>query len=186
LTTLGRRPEWFDRLRAELEAPAANGAPTLVERITMETLRLAQAEYLYRRLRKDVVFEGFTLPRGWLVRICVGESHRSAAAFDDPERFDPDRFLRGDFPRSIYSPFGGDRHACNGVPLTNVVCRALLEQLTRRYEWAVEGREALDRDFRHWSHWRPSSDLRLRLDPIRHPASAASATGPGREAAATA
>jgi len=179
LVMLGRHPDWIARLRAELEAPAPNGPPALVDRIIMETLRLSQAEYLYRRLQRDVVFEGFVLPKGWLVRICVWESHRSIEIFDDPERFNPDRFLARDYPRSAYSPFGADRHACNGVPLTNVICRAFLEQITRQYDWAVERHEELERDFRHWSHWRPGARLGLRLDPIPNSAPPASATDPG-------
>ena len=183
---VGRHPDWIARLRAEMAAPSSIGSQPLVTRIIMETLRLSQAEYLYRRLRRDVAFEGFSLPRGWLVRVCVWESHRSADVFEDAERFNPDRFLDRDYSPSAYSPFGADRHACNGVPMTNVICRAFLEQLTGVYQWGVERDQDLDRDFRHWSHWRPGAALRLRLDPITEAMLAASATGRGSAAAAAA
>jgi cytochrome P450 len=181
LVTVGRHPAWIARLRSELEmtTPSPGGAPPLVQRIIMETLRLSQAEYLYRRLRKDVAYDEFTLPKGWLVRICVWESHRQADLFEDAERFNPDRFLARDYSPSTYSPFGADRHACNGVPLTNAICRAVVEQITRQYEWGVECDEDLDRDFRHWSHWRPSARLRLRLAPIPAQVATASATDRG-------
>jgi cytochrome P450 len=149
----------------------------------METLRLSQAEYLYRTLRQDVVFDELLLPKGWLVRICVWESHRSPEMFNDAERFNPDRFLAEDFPQSTYSPFGADRHACNGVPLTNAVCRTFLEQLTQRYQWSVEGHEELERDFRHWSHWRPGANLRFGLEPVAAPLVSARDANPGVDAA---
>ncbi|MGH9383137.1 MAG: cytochrome P450, partial [Vicinamibacterales bacterium] len=184
LAILGRHPEWIGRLRSELQAPEPSGPPALVDRIIMETLRLSQAEYLYRRLRLDLPFEGFVLPKGWLVRICVWESHRNVEAFDEPERFNPDRFLGRDFSRASYLPFGGDRHSCNGVALTNLICRAFLEEMTRAYDWAVEGPVELERDFRHWSHWRPGRRLRLKLQPIIPSTTASSATSLDGEAAA--
>jgi cytochrome P450 len=172
LAHLGGHPDWISRLRAELDAQPSSGVPALADRIVMETLRLSQAEYLYRRLRDDIGFEGFVLPKGWLVRLCIWESHRASGNVPVPDRFDPDRFLR-DQPRTVYMPFGGDRHACNGVALSNVICRVFLEELTRSYAWSVDGADPVERQFRHWSHWRPSRRMRLRLAPRRDTFSAA-------------
>lgn len=172
LAHLGGHPDWISQLRAELDAGTPSDVPALADRIVMETLRLSQAEYLYRRLRNDIRFEGFVLPKGWLVRLCIWESHRASGNFPDPDRFDPDRFLR-DQPRTAYMPFGGDRHACNGVSLSNAICRAFLEELTRSYAWSVDGADPVERQFRHWSHWRPSRRMRLRLAPRRDTFSAA-------------
>lgn len=176
VVTLGRRPGWIARLRSELDAAGPTASPDLLERVVLETLRLAQSEYLYRRLERDVEFEGFRLPAGWLVRVCVGESHRDPEVFEEAERFDPDRFLES-LPQSKYAPFGAHHHACNGVPLTNLVCRAFLEAIVGAYDWRVEGPEELERDFRHWSHWRPASRTETFLAPISPP-DRASPTGP--------
>ena len=172
LAHLAGHPDWISRLRAELDAETPSDGPALADRIVMETLRLSQAEYLYRRLRNDIGFEGYVLPKGWLVRLCIWESHRASDNFPEPDRFDPDRFLR-DQPRTAYMPFGGDRHACNGVSLSNVICRVFLEELTRSYTWSVDEADAVEREFRHWSHWRPSRRMRLRLEPRRDAFSAA-------------
>lgn len=182
LAMLGPRAEWRARLRQGLESPGSGStAPCLADRVVMETLRLAQSEYLYRRLAQDAEFGGFLLPKGWLVRVCVWESHRSADVFADPERFDPDRFLSRDYGRSEYSPFGATQHACNGVALTYLIARALIEELSRGYDWAVTGHEDLARDFRHWSHWRPGPRLRLHLEPVpQAPPVPASATSHAR------
>ena len=47
-----------------------------------------------REIVHPITHAGFRLPRGWLLRICVHESHRDPAVFEHPEVFDPDRFLR--------------------------------------------------------------------------------------------
>ena len=156
LAMLGRHPEWAERMRHD---------PTLVDKFIMETLRLAQSEYLYRVVTRDFEFEGFRFPRGWLIRLCVWESHRTSDAFDDPETFDPDRFVETSYRTSDYSPFGWGQHACNGVPLTYMICGVVLSALVDDYEWEVTGGSPAERDFRHWHHWRPSSTLRLGVAP---------------------
>lgn len=177
---LGRHPGWAARARSELVAPRVAAKPDLVDRIVLETLRLAQSEYLYRVLADDVDYEGFRLPKGWLLRICVWESHRDPEAFDDPETFNPDRFLAPSFDPSSYSPFGRGQHACNGIPLAKSICRAVLEELISGFDWEVCGSGAAEHDFRHWNHWRPSSRLALRLTPAEVDGRARSPSDEGR------
>ncbi len=171
LEMLGRHPAWGERARRQLLEPqrAAEG-PDLLERIVLETLRMNQSEYLYRRLDETVVFDGFRLPRGWLLRICVWESHRSADSFDAPERFDPDRFLDDEIGAARYSPFGRGEHACNGIPLVKSISHAVLSRMLLGFEWRVDGSGSPEHAFRHWEHWRPSSGLRLALTPRPDPA----------------
>ena len=59
----------------------------------METLRLEQSEFLYRRVVAPIDIDGRTIPAGWILRLCVNEAHRDPAVFPDPDRFDPRRFL---------------------------------------------------------------------------------------------
>jgi cytochrome P450 len=158
---LGENPEWCARLQADLRRDSGEG--DLLDRVVSETLRLSQSEYLYRRVRQDFMFDGFRVPAHWLVRICVWESHRDPRIFEDPDRFDPDRFLQREHPRNTYSPFGSGRHACNGVPLTMAIAHVFCEVLSQTWNWSVIGHGTLERDFRHWSHWRPGRDLRLVL-----------------------
>ena len=71
---------------------AAPGELSLAARIIAETLRLEQSEYIVRVARRPLSVGGFRIPAGWLLRLCVRESHRDPTAFTDPDRFDPDRF----------------------------------------------------------------------------------------------
>jgi cytochrome P450 len=101
-----------------------------------------------------------------LIRLCVWQSHRSPQAFENPETFDPDRFLEASYRTSNYSPFGWGQHACNGVPLTYMICGVVLSTLVADYECDVTGDGPAGRGFRHWHHWRPSSALRVGVSPL--------------------
>jgi cytochrome P450 len=169
LVLLGTHPEWIGRLRAELDARKIPEPSPMTGRIILETLRLAQSEYLFRRLEQPATINGFELPRGWLVRVCVWESHRSSEQFEDPNRFDPDRFLGRAYPPTAYSPLGTGPHACNGAPLTNLVCSVFIEELTRSWRWSVRHHEPAVHGFRHWDHWRPNPRLELVLRPLQIP-----------------
>lgn len=134
--------------------------PGLVEALVLETLRLSQSEYVYRRLRRDVEFEGHRLPAGWLVRFCVAESHRDPDLHPDPDRF-TDRFVGRRPDTSELCPFGVDRHACNSAGLVLGTARVVLEELLAAAPLAVSRPDRPTREPRHWSHWRPAGPILL-------------------------
>jgi hypothetical protein len=41
----------------------------------------------------------------------------------------------------------------------------VLEELIGSFDWEVTGSGPVERGFRHWDHWRPSSKLALKLTP---------------------
>jgi len=155
---LGDHPGWVDRLRAELDS---GGDSNLSDRIVMEALRLAQSEYLYREVIEEFEFDGVTMPARWLLRVCVRESHADPEVFLKADAFDPDRFLHHRFDSSQYSPFGFGPHACNGVHLTMMIARSWIESLCGGYDWSIVRDGPLEKEFRHWSHWRPSKSLAI-------------------------
>jgi cytochrome P450 len=153
--------EWAERVRATPHA----GTPPLPTRIVMETLRLEQSEHLYRVAERDLVIGDHVIPRGWLVRLCVRESHRDPRVFEHPERFDPDRFLHRTYTRREYSPFGGGlRHACLGEGLTTLVAATFAEELATGFRWrtVADGPP----EYSAWRHWRPSSAWRVHVTAL--------------------
>ncbi len=157
LEMLGTDDDWRRRLSG-WSGTCDERQPDLLDAYVMEVLRLAQSEYVYRRLVDDVEFEGFRLKRGWLVRICVWESHRDPAVFEDPATF-TDRFWGNRHPQTEYCPFGFDRHACNSVGITSMLARILLEEVVADDTIEIHPAGTVSRDFRHWSHWRPGPGL---------------------------
>ena len=163
---LTENPEWIARLRdADASESRDSGARCLATRVVMETLRLAQSEYVYRVAVQDIPHKAFRIPRGWLVRVCVAESHRDPAVFDEPERFNPERFLDRSYTRRQYSPFGaGLRHVCLGEDLTMMAGRIFVEELARGCDWktVADGPS----EYSAWRHWRPSSRWRVQVGPV--------------------
>lgn len=157
---LGRDPAWVGRLQT---APRASEGDDLFAHVVSETLRLAQSEYLYRAIDEDIEVDGHRLPRGWLLRLCVWESHCDPAVFQEPESFDPERFDGQRYSTDEYAPFGYGKHACNGIAVNDVVCRAVLEELVDGFVWETVGEGSPAHDLRHWRHWRTSPGLALRL-----------------------
>lgn len=152
---LAFHPEWLTRLRAA-EDPSG-----MAERIVRETLRLSQSEYLVRRTREPLELDGFLIPRGWLVRVCIREIHRRADVFPEPTRFLPDRFLSPPGPMA-YAPFGASQISCLGEEMTLSFGRLLVTELAA-YEIAVadDGPPELGP-----FHWQPSGRFRVRLTPL--------------------
>lgn len=175
---LGRDPAWVGRLQASQRASEGDD---LFGHVVSETLRLAQSEYLYRAIDEDIEVDGHRLPKGWLLRLCVWESHRDPTVFQEPESFDPERFARRRYSTDEYAPFGFGRHACNGIAVNDVVCRAVLEELVDSYTWSTIGDGPPAHDLRHWRHWRTSPDLALELEA--RPAAAREARHPQTERA---
>lgn len=159
----GEHPDWLARLAEEaVQSPDAVRRPDgLADRIVRETLRLDQSEFLLRRAKGPIRWEGYDIPAGWFVRVCVQESHRSHEAFEDPERFDPDRFLRPP-DRTRYSPFGVYRRLCPGEHLSRAIGMQLLVELASGYDLEVV--EDGSPEFSGF-HWRPSPRFRVRLVP---------------------
>ncbi len=132
------------------------------DRFVAETLRLRQSEYIYRTATGPVRVDGHLIPPGWLIRFCIRESHTDPAVFEDPLRFDPDRFLRS-WSQDEYQPFGMHDHACLGVQMTRTVSRICLETLVSQHDWALVSDGPMELGLQHHRHWKPSSRFRLRL-----------------------
>jgi cytochrome P450 len=147
-------------------APVRAGVPDAGTRIVMETLRLEQSEFLYRRVTRGFEYEGLTIPAGWMIRFCIRESHRDPLVFPDPDRFNPDRFASRTYSREEYAPFGADAHACMGSHFAHFLGRLFVEELARGFDWQVvtDGPPELGGN-RPGDHWRPSTRQRVVMTP---------------------
>ena len=158
-------PRWMKNLQTHLSAAERSGfrhAQDLAHRVVLETLRLEQSEYLMRKALHDLHFEGFLIPKGWLVRIGVRESHRDRAIYEDPHVFNPDRFIANFQGTGQYSPFGFQQKSCVGKSLTLVMAERFVLALAREYRCMVvkDGPRELGA-----FHWRPSAKLRVQFLP---------------------
>lgn len=138
---LTQHPDWLGRLQAEAESAgprprshAELARAPIAEALFRETVRLyAPIFMLTRELTQEQTLHGHRLPAGTAVGVPLGRLARDAEHFPEPERFQPERWLR---ERQAASPietcaFGIGPHFCLGYPL------ALLEAVQFAQTWAL-------------------------------------------------
>jgi cytochrome P450 len=145
------------RRRVEQEVDAVTGGSLCVadlerleytRRVYREALRLYPSLYVWTRApSRDFELGGFRIPKGARVMVSSYATHRQAAWWPDPERFDPDRHLAGAgerAPRYAYIPFGGGRRVCPGERFATLQALAVLATVCRRYRVDVAPGERFD------------------------------------------
>jgi cytochrome P450 len=102
-----------------------------------EALRLYPPAWgLSRQALADDELGGFHLPRGWLAFIIPYVLHRLPAFWQDPDAFDPERFLperSADRPKFVYLPFGAGPRQCIGNQFALIEAHLTVATLAQRY-----------------------------------------------------
>ncbi|HEX6909801.1 MAG TPA: cytochrome P450 [Longimicrobium sp.] len=142
---LSRHPQADARFRAEVDAVMAGDAPTADElgrmdftrRVVMESMRLYPPFWWnLRAAREEDDVGGSRIPARATVLLVTYATHRHPEFWDDPERFDPDRFLPEAVAarhRHAYVPFGTGQRACIGRHLAMLETPLVLAMLARRF-----------------------------------------------------
>lgn len=150
---LSLHPEVAARLREEHARVLDGRDPTADDlakleyttAVLQETLRLHPPAFIFARVaERDDVVRGFTVPKGTVCLMSPYLTHRMSAFWPDPERFEPERFLRD---RSLgitggkaftYLPFGAGPHICIGNHFAMTEAAVILVALLRRVALRVE------------------------------------------------
>jgi cytochrome P450 len=132
----------------------------LSEAFVLETLRLNQSERLMRVVNRDIIFDGYLIPRNFRVRLCLWESHKSPESFDEPFSFKPERFFDGKVGRDQFSPFGLHQHSCPFADISSGLSEIFIRVLARHYEVdpVADGPSV-----RGLYHWQPADSFSVRL-----------------------
>ncbi|XP_041865527.1 cytochrome P450 26C1 isoform X2 [Melanotaenia boesemani] len=96
----------------------------------------------YRTALQTFELDGYQIPKGWSVMYSIRDTHETAAVFQSPELFDPDRFgLERDESRSArfsYVPFGGGVRRCVGKELAQIILKTLAVELIGTCKWTLD------------------------------------------------
>lgn len=108
-----------------------------------ESLRLRPTAWALaaRQSRADTVIDGFAIDKKWILFICPYAMHRNPQYFDNPDNFDPDRWIDGrtdKLPRLAYLPFGAGPHVCIGNQLAIQEGLMVLAAIVQRFELQPE------------------------------------------------
>ena len=102
-----------------------------------EVLRLYPPTWLTARTASDNdELGGYKIPGGALILLSPYVTHRHPACWEEPERFDPDRFLparAAGRPAFAYFPFGGGPRRCIGSAFATIEIQLILVQVAQRY-----------------------------------------------------
>lgn len=180
LFELAQKPELVAKAREEIDAVVGNARPAyedvkkmpFVRRVLAETLRLyPEPPLLIRRCLADIVLpkgeaENETaIMRGTDLFINVYSLHRSPALWDDPNTFDPDRWLKPKtnpgvedwkgytpadgledgnplYPNEVsadfsFLPFGGGSRKCVGDQFAMLEAVVSLSMVLRRFDFEL-------------------------------------------------
>lgn len=163
---VAQHPAVLDRLRDEQAAFDPDRPLTVADLDSMTYLDWTLREVLrlippvgggFRRTIAPTEYGGYQIPAGWSVLYQINRTHEDPSLYNQPERFDPDRWNpdRPDSPDQVfgYIPFGGGPRECLGKEFARLELRLLAARLLQRYDWQLL----------------PDQDLSLRLVPTPRP-----------------
>lgn len=126
-----------------------------LQSIIKETFRLHPTVpfLLPRKVYQDVELCGFTVPKNAQVLVNVWAIGRDANLWENPDTFEPERFLGSEIDVKGQDfeliPFGAGRRICPGMPLANRMLHLMLGSLIHFFDWKLENDakpEAVDMD----------------------------------------
>lgn len=146
---LSRALEWQQRVRDEVQGVTGGrpinaddiGKLALTQRVIKESMRLYPPVPAMTRVNlAPTELGGIALPEPCLIVIPVFAVHRHQTMWDDPDKFDPDRFLpdsEAKMLRTQFMPFGAGPRVCIGASFALVEATAVLATLLQqaRFEW---------------------------------------------------
>lgn len=120
-------------------APGFHDLPSLdyTYRVALESLRLFPPAWVQgRQAVDDDEIGGYHIPAGSYVVMNQFGVHRHPEFWENPNEFDPDRFLpepSKNRPRFCYNPFGGGPRQCIGNDLALMETQIVLAVVAQRY-----------------------------------------------------
>ena len=114
-------------------------------RVINESMRLyPQPPVLIRRALEEVTLDGYKIEPGTDFFISVWNLHRNPRLWENPDKFDPDRFpLDERMPNEVtqnyaYLPFGGGQRKCVGDQFALFESIVTLAMVCRRFDFELD------------------------------------------------
>lgn len=147
LLICGVDPGLQARLRESLPAQVPNlvvaardARPSLLDACLAETLRLyPPLPLVLRTATQDDETPAGNIRKGAMVCISPWIVQRHRKLWREPERFEPERHLRGDAELQAFMPFGVGMRRCIGMHVGNHLVKAIVSQTLQRFEVLTVG-----------------------------------------------
>ena len=171
---LGRHPQWQQRMREEARALGKESigqedldALPSFGLVFNETQRLHSSVPLFpRRSINRCELSGVEIPADTLMMNAITYNHVMPGWWTDPQRFDPERFARGEHKQHpfLFHPFGGGAHKCIGMHFAQMVFSIFMFHAITRHE--IKLRPGYDPDWQYMPMPKPKDNLPLCLVPV--------------------
>ncbi|MEL6750759.1 MAG: cytochrome P450 [Pseudomonadota bacterium] len=147
---IATRPDVADRVRAEVAAVTDGEALDFqhmaklayTRAVFKETMRLYPPIPFIPRVAAEATTIGKRrIKKGAMIMIAPWVIHRHADYWDQPDAFDPERFMGArekEIQPSAYMPFGLGPRVCMGANFATVEATLILARLTQRYDFTVD------------------------------------------------
>jgi cytochrome P450 len=142
---LSLHPEVERRLHHEISQVVGNRVPTVADMpqlpyttmVLQESLRVYPPVWVIPRdAINDDEIGGYHIPAGATILLSPYITHRHADFWENPEAFDPERFLparSAGRPRHAYFPFGGGPRLCMGVEMAMMEMLLIVVMVVQKY-----------------------------------------------------
>jgi cytochrome P450 len=149
LYLLSTNPDCLERVRKEFvsvlgEAPLSHADVLRFEfstRVIYEALRLYPPFWMIDRMAvADDQVGNMVIPRGSTVIVYVYGAHHASRFWQNPEKFDPERFTKEEMKARTpftFLPFGGGPRVCIGQHYAMLQILMILSELIRRYDFEL-------------------------------------------------
>jgi cytochrome P450 len=141
-----QHPDVVARIRQEIAEVTGGGAVTpehlpklrYLEAAINEALRLHPVSmYGIRRLLRPKRVGGWDLPAGVNLAPCEYLAHRRPDVWDEPARYNPDRFLGTKINPYAFFPFGGGVRRCIGAAFANFEMKIVVAHVVPRADLRI-------------------------------------------------
>jgi cytochrome P450 len=143
LYLLARHPDVLAKLRQELDTLLQGNIPTAedlqqlvyTKAVLNESMRLRPpVGIMMRRISKDTEVDGYLLKQGRLVIFSIYNIHHHPDFWQQPEQFDPERFLSAENRRFSFMPFGTGERICIGNHFALLESQLLLSMIIQNFD----------------------------------------------------
>lgn len=131
---LRRHPDLLARLAEEVDA----GDTELTQATIFEVQRTRPVVGGTARMTRERITLGqWVIPKATVVVVSIGAAHASASNYEEPQRFDPDRFIGNPPDNYSWIPYGGGVRRCIGAAFANMEMTVTLRTLLREFEFGT-------------------------------------------------
>jgi cytochrome P450 len=150
---LSQHPRWHSAASDEVRSTLSADTPTLAELdrldvldgVIRETLRLTPAApWTTRIAATDAEVGGHSVPRGTEIVVSIFHTHRVESCYEEPDRFDPSRWLRIRPDVFEFNAFSAGSRACIGSGFALLEMKTVLAMLLYRFRIELDPRWRVD------------------------------------------